>query len=120
MQHRGRAAAIPRRDLHQDIAGFSLGVLDEDIEVTVVGEHARIQELVLRNIRAAAAVLGHQIRVREGALRIFVEHFQIRMRGGGVQIEIVLLDVFAVVALGVGHAEQAFLQNGIAAVPQRQ
>jgi len=37
-----------------------------------------------------------------------------------VQVEIILLDVLAVVALTVGQAEEPFLQDGILAVPQRQ
>src|SRR5208337_1296176 len=41
------------------------------------------------------------------------------MRRGGVEVEIILLDVLAVVALVAGEAEGAFLQDWIDAVPQR-
>ena len=39
-------------------------------------------------------------------------------RGRGVEVEVVLLHVLAVVALVAGQAEQALLQDRIAAVPQ--
>ena len=42
------------------------------------------------------------------------------MRRRGVEVEIALLDVLAVVALGVGQAEEPLLEDGVAAVPQRQ
>jgi hypothetical protein len=37
-----------------------------------------------------------------------------------VEIEVVLLDVLAVIAFAVGEAEQTFLENGIASVPERE
>ena len=35
-----------------------------------------------------------------------------------VEIEVVLLDVFAVVALAIGQAEQSLLQNRVVAIPE--
>jgi len=40
------------------------------------------------------------------------------MRGRRVEIEIVLLDVLAVVALAVGELKKPFLNDGISPVPQ--
>src|SRR5947207_1189639 len=40
------------------------------------------------------------------------------MRRGRIKVVIDLLHIFAVVALAVGQAEQALLENGIAAIPQ--
>jgi len=37
-----------------------------------------------------------------------------------VEVEVVLLDVLAVVALAVGEPEEALLEDGILPVPQRQ
>ena len=42
------------------------------------------------------------------------------MRRRGVEVVVELLDVLAVVALGVGQAEQPLLEDRVAAVPQRQ
>src|SRR5262249_6064282 len=40
--------------------------------------------------------------------------------GGGIQVEVVFRHVFAMVALAVGQAEEALLENRIAPVPERQ
>ena len=42
------------------------------------------------------------------------------MRRRAIEVEVALLDVFAVIALFVGEAEQALFQDRIAFVPQRQ
>ena len=41
------------------------------------------------------------------------------MRGRAVEVEVVFLDVLAVIALVAGEAEEAFFQDRIALVPQR-
>jgi hypothetical protein len=107
-----------RRDLHQDVAGFGLCVLDEHIEIPVVREDAGVQQFVLGRVRVATRVLRHQIRIGIGAMRILVQHLQVGMRRRRVQVEVVLLDVLAVVAFGIGQAEQSLLQNRIATVPK--
>ena len=42
------------------------------------------------------------------------------MRGRAVEVEVVLLDILAVVRLAVGEPEQALFQDRVALVPQRQ
>jgi hypothetical protein len=42
------------------------------------------------------------------------------VRGRGVEVEVVLLDVLAVVALGGHHAEEPLLQDRVALVPEGQ
>ena len=42
------------------------------------------------------------------------------MRGCRVDVEVILLDILAVIPLAVGEAEEAFLEDGIALVPQRK
>src|SRR5262245_42443604 len=42
------------------------------------------------------------------------------MRGSAVQIEVVLLHVFTVVALAVRQSEQAFLDDWVLAIPERE
>ncbi len=42
------------------------------------------------------------------------------MRRRAVEIEVVFLDIFAVIALAVRQAEEAFLQDWVATVPQGQ
>jgi hypothetical protein len=38
---------------------------------------------------------------------------------GIVEVEIILLDIFAVVALAVGQAEETLLQDWVPAIPER-
>ena len=77
-------------------------------------------QLVLELLTRAAAVGLDKVRVGELALRVLVEVLHVRVRGRAVEIEVVLLDVLAVVALAVGQAEQPLLQDGVALVPERQ
>jgi hypothetical protein len=42
------------------------------------------------------------------------------VRRRAVEVEVVLLDVLAVIAFAVGQAEQALLQDRVFAVPQRE
>jgi hypothetical protein len=51
-------------------------------------------------------------------LRILVEHLQVGVSRSGVEVVVEFLDVFAVVALGVGEAEEAFFKDGIFFVPE--
>ena len=53
-------------------------------------------------------------------LRVLVQILHVRVRRRAVDVEVVLLDVLAVVALAVGQPEQALLQDGVPLVPQRQ
>src|SRR5262245_66322426 len=53
-------------------------------------------------------------------MRVLVEVLQIGMGRRRIEIEVVLLDVLAVVALAVRQAEEPFLEDRILAVPQRQ
>ena len=60
----------------------------------------------------------HQVPVRELPLRILVEVLHVRVRGRRVEVEVVLLDVLAVVPLAVGEPEEALLEDGVALVPE--
>ena len=91
-----------------------------DVEVAVVVEHAGVDELVLELLARAARVGRDQIVVREGRLRVLVEPLHVRVGRRGVEIEVVLLDVLAVVPFGVAQAEEPLLQDRILAVPERQ
>ena len=68
----------------------------------------------------AAPVLRHQLAVGERRLRVLVEHLHVRVGRRAVEVEVVLLDVLAVVPLAVGEAEQPLLEDRILAVPERE
>ena len=119
VQRRRLRSAIDRAHPDEDVLGIDLGELDEDIEVAVLVEDPGVEQLVLHVVARTAAVLGDQLVVRKLRLRILVEHLRVRVRGRAVEIEVVLLDVLAVVALAVGEAEHPFLQDRVLAVPHR-
>ncbi len=70
--------------------------------------------------RRAAPVLLDQAGVGVLDLRVPVQHPHVGVAGHAVEVEVVLLDVLAVVALFVRQAEEAFLEDRVAAVPEGQ
>ena len=111
---------VGRRDLHEDVVGAALGVLHEDVEVPVVVEDARVEELVLHVVAVAPAVRLHQVGVGIGRLRVLVEVLHVRVGRRAVEVEVVLLHVLAVVPLAVGQSEEPLLEDRVLPVPQRQ
>ena len=81
---------------------------------------AGVDQLELRGPAIPPAVLLDQPRVRERRLGILVEHLHVGVRRRGVEVEVVLLDVLAVIALAAGEPEEALLEDRIAPVPQGQ
>ena len=120
VQSRRLGPAVGGRDLNQQVIRAGLGVFHRDLEVAVLGEHSRILQLKLALVPAAPAVFLAQARIRELGLWVVVDgaHVAVRRRAGRVEIR--LLHILAVVALGPGQAEQPFLQDGVAAVPHRE
>ncbi len=111
--------AIAHADLDQNVFRSLLGIFHEDVEVAVFVEDARVEQFIF-HVAAIAPLVGlDQIAVGESRLRILVQILHVRVRGRAVEIEVVFLDVFAVVGLAVGQAEHAFLEDGIVAIPQR-
>ena len=106
--------------LNENVLGRFLGILDEDVEVAVLVEDARVEQLVLELALAPAPVPVHEVGIRERRLRIFVEVLHVRVRRRAIEVEVVLLDVLAVITLAVGQAEEALLEDRVLAVPQRQ
>ena len=120
MQGGSVGAAVGHLDAKQNIGGIGLGVLDEDVEIAVLGKDACIQEFVLHLRAIALATPLHEIIVGISSLRILVEIFHVRMRRRTIQIEVVLLDILAVVALDVGQAKEPLLEDRVLAIPQRE
>ena len=99
-------------------SGAALAYSTVDVEVAVVVEDARVEQLVLELLLRPPPVGLHQVLVRERCLRVLVEVAHVRVRGRRVEVEVVLLDVLAVVALAVGEPEQALLEDRVATVPE--
>src|SRR4029453_12247193 len=83
-------------------------------------EDAGVEQLVLELVPRAPAVRLDEVPIREFPLRVLVEELHVRVRRRAVDVEVVLLDVLAVIALVVGEPEHALLEKGIPFVPQRQ
>src|SRR4029079_1354471 len=98
----------------------SLGVLDRDVEVAAAVEDPGVAELELGIGASPAPVLLDQAAVRELGLGVLVERLEVGVGRGRVEVEVALLDVLAVVPLVAREAEEALLEDGVAAIPQRQ
>ena len=120
MKRRGIGAAVAGRDLDQNILGRGLGIFDEDVEVAILIEDARVQQLVFEFLPAAAAIGVDEVGVGICGLRIFVEIFHVGVGRGRVEVEVIFLHVLAVISLAVRQSEQPLLEDGVLAVPHRQ
>lgn len=94
--------------------------LDEYVPVSVLVKAVCVQDLELGNISPAVHILLHKIFVRITLLRVLVEKLHVRVRRRRIQVVIEFLDIFAVITLVASYAEEAFLENGVLAVPKRQ
>jgi hypothetical protein len=112
-------SAIDDTDLNQDIFGRKFAVFHKNVEIAFTLKYPRIQQFELKLLSTPATVFVNELIVRVGLLGVFVEILHIGVTGDIVQIEIVFLDVFPVVAFRSGQAEGPFLKNGISAVPER-
>ena len=121
VDRRGLGTAIDHRDVAEDVLGVRLGVLDEHVEVPIGGEYVGhgIEQLELRLPLASRSVGLDERLVREGDLRILVDHFHVGVRRRAVEVEVVFLHVLAVVALLIAEPERALLQERVLLVPQR-
>ena len=116
----GLRAAVRHGDADRGIGRVRLGVFHLDVEVAVIVEDARVEELVL-GIRPTSTRIGRdEVVVGKGSLRVLVREAEVRVGRRGVLVEVVLLDVLAVVALSVRQPEQALLENRVAAVPESE
>ena len=113
-------APVVHGDPDGQVLGRRLRVLHEHIEVAVVVEDPRVKQLELRTMAVAAPVLVDEALVGVLPLRVLVEPLHVGVRGRGVEVEVVLLHVLAVVALRGHEAEEALLEDGVALVPQRE
>ena len=112
--------AIVHGNADEDVFRALLRVLHEHVKIPVVVEDAGIEQLVLKLFPRASPVRFDQVPVRILPLRVLVEILHVRVRGRAVEVEVVLLDILAMVPLAVGEPEQALFQDRVPLVPQRQ
>jgi hypothetical protein len=120
MDPRGLRSPVGHGDADEQILRARLGVLGEHIEVAAPVEDAGVGELELGHIPAPALVLLHEPGVGELGLGVLVEGLQVRVGRRGIEVEVLLLHILAVVALWPGEPEEALLEEGILLVPEGQ
>src|SRR5687767_4690223 len=120
MEGGGLGAAVEDADPDEEVFGGRLGVLDEDVEVTIVVKDAGVDQLVLWLRAAPRGVRRYEVVVGVRSVRVLVEVPHVRVRGGAVEVVVILLDVLAVVPFAVGEAEEALLEDRVVSVPERK
>jgi len=80
-------------------------------------EHTGIEQFVLELLAAAAPVGLNQVGIGIRCLGILVEVLHVRVRRSRVEVEVVFLNVLAVVPLAVSQPEQALLDDRVLAIP---
>ena len=120
MQARRLRPPIPGSDSNQDVFEGSLRVFNKNIEISVLVENARVNQFVFGIVTRPLLVLNAQLIVGKRRLRIFVEIFQIAVRGNRVEIVVILLHILAVIAFEIRQTEKPLLQNRVLLVPQSE
>ena len=110
--------AVVNCDSDENVFGICLGVFDKHIEIAVVIKYASVEQFVFEFFPRAAAVCLRPAHDREIPLRILVEILHVGVRGRAVEIEVVFLDILAVIAFAIGQAEESLLQDRVPAIPQ--
>jgi hypothetical protein len=121
VERRSVRPAVVRRDANEQVLLAGLCMLDEHVEIAPVVQRVAegIDELIFRRIFVPASVFRDEVGVRVFDLRVLVQHFGVRVRRRRVEVVVILLDVFAVVALVAGESKEPLLEDGILLVPQR-
>src|SRR6185369_14955136 len=86
----------------------------------VLIKDAGIEQLELRVVLGAAAILIEQLLVGELSLRVLVQEFHVRVGRRAVLVEVVFLHVLAVIAFVAGEPEHALFEDRVFAVPQSE
>src|ERR1019366_10462262 len=66
------------------------------------------------------AVFLDELLIWESCLRVLIQILHVRMRRRRIEVEVILLHIFAVVALISCQPEKTLFENWIAPIPQRQ
>ena len=104
----------------RDVVRTRFPVLHENIEVPVLVENARVDQLELRPRTPAPPVLVHQPAIRVLLLRVLVQHLHVAVRRRRVEVVVIFFDVLAVIAFARLHAEVALFEDRVAPVPERR
>lgn len=92
--------------------------LYKDVPVAIIVEGIAIENLELFYFSRPLLVLCHELLIREPPLGVFVEELHIRVGRCRIQVIIQFFHIFAMITLVARHAEKAFFENWVLAVPE--
>src|SRR6516162_7232607 len=105
MQRRCLWATVEDAYLDEDVFRGRLGIFNKHVKVAILIEYPCVEQFVLEVVSASAAAGYDQVTVRVRRLWILVEVFHVRMGRRGIEVEVVLLHVLAMIPLTIGQAE---------------
>ena len=88
---------IAHLDAYADVLRARLGILDENVKIPLGIEDARIEHSYSPDHGAASTLLD-ELLIGIGLLGIFIEILHIGMRWRGVEVEVVLFHILAMIA----------------------
>jgi hypothetical protein len=100
--------SVANRYAHENVIRTDLCVFKKDVEVAIILEDACIDKLILEVFPGTSAICLNKIHIRVLTLGILIEVFHVAVCGRRVEIEVILLNVFAVVSFTIGKTEEAF------------
>ncbi len=116
---RGRfRSAICDRRANQDVVLGRLGVFNRDVEVAVFAQDTSVPEFELRLHFGALGIAPDQFVVGKLRLRVTIRHPHVGMGRRVVLEEKYFLHILAVISLRTRQTKEAFLEDGIALIPE--
>src|SRR5258708_20760100 len=97
-----------------------IGKIYKYIKIAVAIEYSGVEQLVLWLGLWTLAVLFANPRIRKRGLRIFVQILHVGMSRCRIEVEVILFDVFAVIAFVSGQAKKTLLEDRVLSVPEGQ
>src|SRR5208283_5198035 len=101
--------AVGNGNADVNIVSVLFRVFCEHIKVATPLKNAGVDKFVLGKVQPAISIDGDQFVVRKFSLWVFIEGFKVRVRRGGIEIEITLFNVFSMIPLRPGKSEEPLL-----------
>src|SRR5207249_1535182 len=83
-------------------------------------KNTRVEQLKRALVFPAPRIFLDELLIRKLRLRVFVERLRVGMRRRGVEVEILLFHILAVISLRIAQTKKALFQNRVATIPKRQ
>ena len=108
---------IVHGNANKDVFRTLLRVLQKHIKISAFAEDSRIDQLIFKLVPRPFSIRFDQVPIRIFPLRVLVEILHVRVSRRGVDVEVILLHILAVVRFVVGESVQALLEDGIMLIP---